>query len=514
MWNRLNKNLIAIISGQIVLVAGNLLLVSLYLAYWPATIYGEWLAMFSLVSSLSTFDLGINMAVVNRLTQAYTRGSLEEYSRVQHSATVFYLALAGIGSLLLAVLAWHAPIPTWLGLKETPPEEAAWVVWWLGLVVLWAMPGGLVTSVYRTTGNLAKSQWIGNAQQIVTLAVIALVLLIGGGMNSVAAWQLAPMTIATLCVMWDLRRCLPPLVPKVTQASLSVLRELVKPSFMFMLIMLAMAIAQQGSVLVISSALGGVAVATFVTLRSLTNLIQRVVRTLSNALWPDLTTIEARGEQARLRVVHRMLVGASTTICIALAAALWHEGSEVIAIWTRGKLDPDLALMRLLLVHLVLQSPWLASSYLTIATNRHPKLAWSYLLSALIGVGVAALLVKWMGTGAVPVGLMVGEALACYHFVVRDTCRMIGEPYGPFAWRLWLGIAVVAASALMVGWVGHETIPGPAFIRWVGVGVFTSAVSASAAWGIWLTTEDRAILLPRLRPLAALASGKAWSIRW
>ena len=509
MWARVCKGLTAIFCGQVVITASNLLLVPLYLAHWSPAVYGEWLVMSSLVSYLSTLDLGMNMAVVNKLTQAYARGDLKAYARFQHSAMAFYSMLAVGGSLLLAIALWLSPIPIWFGVRETQPEEAAWVIWLLALQILWAMPAGLVSAVYRTTGDLAKSQWIGNVQRLMALLVVAFVLLFGGGLKAVAFFQLAPMIMVVVFVWGDVRRRFPVLTLGVSQASLPVVRDLVVPGLFFLLIIMANTITQQGAVLVVASALGGVTVAIFVTSRTLANLIRQVVGSLNVALWPDLTGMEARREQAQLRSVHRLLMVGSTTLCIAVAAALWYEGGEIIAVWTRGKLEPDRTLLRLLLVQLVLQSPWLASSVFTAAANRHERLSWSYLISAVLGLGTAALLVGWMGTWAVPVGLIVGEALACYHFVVKDTCRMVGESYGPFAGRLWVGVASVATMALMAGWGAHETIPGHFLVRWMAVGASTSAVSLAVAWGFWLTGEDRTVLLSRLRPLATSVGGEA-----
>lgn len=512
MWKRVLKGLTAIFCGQFVITAGNLLLVPLYLVHWSATVYGEWLALFSLVSYLSTLDLGMNMAVVNQLTQAYARGDLKEYAYNQHSALGFYLILAGGGSLLLALAVWLLPIPSWLGLRETPPGEAAWVIWLLGLQVLWTLPSGFIVAVYRTTGNLARSQWIGNIQRLAVLGLTALILFLGGNMQAVALWQLTPLIIVVSYAIWDLGRRFPALLPRLSKANLTIAKGLIKPSLLFALIMLANAITQQGSIIVISSALGGVAVAIFATSRTLANLIRQVVGAFSNALWPDLTAMEARCEQTRLRVIHRLLVIGSTALCIAFGVSLWYVGDEIIIVWTRGKLNPDLTLLRLLVLLLVVQSPWLASSVFTAAANRHKKLAWSYLISAVIGIGIASVLVRWIGTWAIPVGLIVGEALACYHFVIKDTCSMIDEPYGPFARRIWLGLVVVVMVALVAGWIAHTAIPNSHIIHWVGVGAFTSIGSILATWSLWLTSQDRALLLSRIRPLMVAVGNKVWSI--
>ena len=505
MLTRIRKALTAIFCRQVLITVGNLLLVPLYLERWSPIVYGEWLALLALAGYLSTLDLGMNMAVANKLTQTYSRADLGDYTRWQHSAMAFYLSIAFGASVLLAIAVWGLPLPAWLGLRETSEGEASWVIWLLGLNVLWAMPVGLVSSVYRVTGNLARSQWIGNLQQLIGLGLVAVVLVLGGGMKSLAIWQLAPLLLVALYV----RRRLPTLSPGVTRASLSVLRRLVKPSLLFGLLILSNVITLHGTVIVLSTVLGGLAVAIFVTSRTLVNVVRQIVGSVINSFWPEITSMEARGEWERLRLVHRFLMVGATALCIGFASAVWYEGMEIITVWTRGKLVPDLILLRLLLVLLVLQSIWVVSLVFTAAANRHEKLSWSNLISALIGVGMAAVLVKPLGTWAVPVGLIVGEAVACYHFVVKDTCLMIGEPYRPFALRLWLGFLIVAAMALLAGWATHHTIPGPYLVRWLGVGAFTSIVSAVAACVIWFTPEDRAQLMSRLRPLVVLGGSRA-----
>src|SRR5262249_57549463 len=125
----------------------------------------------------------------------------------------------------------------------------------------------------------------------------------------------------------------------------------------------------QGTVLLIVTRLGGVAVAVFVTSRTLTSVMRQAVFTFNNALWPHLTAMEATGDYRRLRLIHRLLVMGSSALAIAFAAALWHVGVDVLSLWTGGKLVADEVLLRLLLVQLVLQAPWVASSVLPLAFN-------------------------------------------------------------------------------------------------------------------------------------------------
>ena len=144
----------AILCGQAIIAVGNLALVPLYLERWAPTVYGEWVALTALSGYLATLDFGINMAVTNRLTQAYARRDLEDYASCQHSALAYYLALASGGSFVLGLALWTLPFPAWVGLAETSATEAKWVIWLTGTYSLVAMPAGLISSFYRTTGDL------------------------------------------------------------------------------------------------------------------------------------------------------------------------------------------------------------------------------------------------------------------------------------------------------------------------------------------------------------------------
>jgi len=504
LLSRVGKGAAAILCGQAIIAVGNLALVPLYLERWAPTVYGEWVALMALSGYLATLDFGINMAVANRLTQAYARRDFEEYASCQHSALAYYLALASGGSFVLGLTLWMLPFPAWVGLAETSATEAKWVIWLAGTYSLVAMPAGLISSFYRTTGDFPRSQWMGNIQQVLLLSLVATVLVLGGGMRAVAAWQLLPLLAMTGFIMWDVRRKSPQLAPRVTKAKFQVFLSILRPSVLFGLLLVSNVLTVHGSVLVVSSVLGGMAVAVFVISRTLANLIRQVVGAMNSALWPDLTIMESSGALERLRRIHKLLVAGSSTLCIAIAAALWYEGAEIISAWTLGRIQPDVTLLRLLLVLLVLQTPWLASSVFTASASRHEKLAVSYMASSILGLAVAVVLVKSLGFWAIPIGLIIGEAAACYHFVVKDTCQMIGEPYSPFALRLWSGLIAVATIALLAGWAAHQLIPGPYLVRWLGVGAFTSIMSMAVAWSFWLLPEDRAQLVSRLRSSAVL----------
>jgi O-antigen/teichoic acid export membrane protein len=498
----------AIFCAHLIVRLGALFLVPLYLRYWSTGLYGEYLALSAAVSYFASLDIGMQQAAINRMTQAYAKGDLEEYRSVQHTALAFYLALAIGGTCLAAIMFQALPVSRWIGLKLTTPATARLVLVVLAAYFVWSMPMRLIGATYQTRGNLARSQWIANAQQILVVLLCAAVIMFGGSLLMTASVQLMTVPVIVGFVLFDVWRRYPACFPGVARARLSVLKELAHPSFLFALLLVANLIAFQGSTLVISARMGSIAVVLLSVSKAIIDVIRQALYSITLALCPEFARMEALGQWRELRQAHRLIVAATGAITLALAADVWYEGPQIITLWTHGRVEPDIMLLRLFLVFLVLQTPWAASSTVATATNRHQTQAVGYFVAAIVGIAVVTALIPYLGTWAVPVGLAVGEALGCYHFVIRATCRLIGEPYAAFAARFWLGLVAVAAAVLTAAWAVHRTITEVTVARWALMGVSTLTVAAICAWWIWLTSDDRAVLRPRLLPVLKMSGAR------
>ena len=506
MLKRVVKYVVAMLGSQAISVGNSLLLVPLFLKHWPAVVYGEWLALSSVAAYLSTLDFGMNSAVGNRMLTAHTRGDTDDYLRCQHSALTFYGCLALIATIASGICCWILPVSRLLGLHHISQRDAAITIWLLSVQVLVMMPCGFIGNVYRTLGDPARSQWINNARMLLGLAITIIALMRRASLPELALWQLVPVLVVTLYVVADLKARMPSFMPGTARADRRIMRQLLAPSLQFGIILIALAITQQGSVLIVSTALGGVAVAIFVTTRTLTNLVMQVFQTVNFATHPNITMQWARGDFERIRHTHRILIALSTSLCVAAAAALWFEGPEVMTRWTHGKLHVDPAFLHLMLLYTVLQAPWRSSSIVALATNNHRQLSVSYLASSVIGIAVAACLVRFFGLLAIPIGLIAGEAASCYHFVLRDSCTLVDEKYSHFATRLWLAFASICVIAIGAGWIGHSIARGPNLVRWSEVSIITFGAVLAAMWGIWMNGYDRTAVMRRIRHLRPLQS--------
>jgi len=478
-------------SGQALSILESLAIVPLYLMYWSADRYGEWLTLSALVAYLSTLDLGMNMAGINRMTQEYALGDLKRFLEYQRAALSFYTVIALAGTLILGVAVQAVDLGHRLGLRETSARDAAIVVFLMGAQILWSMPAGLIAATYRAMGNMSLTAWITNILNISTLSFGALCLILHGGMIAIAVIQLTCLCATTAGILLHLKLRHPEVMPALRLADMSLIRELVRPSASFGLLMLSEVIRLQAVILLISGRLGPAAVALFVSSRTMCNVMRQATGTMRNALWPHVTAVEAQGRYHAVRVFHRFWVIGSTAMSISIAATLWFEGADLMRVWTRGRLAADVILIRLLLTQLVLQAPWMASSLISVASSKHGKQAQAYFWSSVLGLAVSVVLIGPLGLRAIPIASIAGEALLCYHFVTSDTCKTIGEPYLRFAARQWIFVISSAAIIALIGWGAHAVATGPAVLRWAEVGIATAVAGAATAWTIGFRSEER-----------------------
>ncbi len=506
LGGRVSAAAIGLVTGKVLGVAGNILLLPLFLSHWSQAYYGEWLALSSIATYLTIFDFGLNNAATNRLTQEYAAGRMDNFTRYQNTAMAFYLGSALIGSLILAFVVFCLPLTHWLGIRAAGQRDASWACYLVGLQVAISLPLGVLTNAYRTAGNLALSIWISNVSGAGNILAVIGALVLGGSMRSVAMAQTSVSVLVGALLYANYRRNAPELAPGIGRAEISLLRELAGPSLLFFLLFFESAMTLQGSMILVVSQLGGAMAAVYGTVRAMAGMVRQIVTVFYSSLQTEITILSARGQSVQLQTLHRLIVMASAWVAGGMSLAMGFEGMDIIAVWTNGKLRPDPLLVRLFFVQVFLQAPWLASSVFPAATNRHRTMTIAQLIAAAIGLLTAGLLLRRLGVIAMPIGLMVGESLACQHFIIRSTCSQIGEPYGAFARRLWLSMATIGMIGIPLGWLVHHAATGPALLRWIEVGLVTLFASGAVVWLVGLRPEERAIVSSRLRRVGSRAA--------
>jgi O-antigen/teichoic acid export membrane protein len=281
---------------------------------------------------------------------------------------------------------------------------------------------------------------------------------------------------------------------------------------MFAVMSFSMLLYFQSQTVIVSIMMGGAAVAIFSASRQLATLIRICIDTLCDASVPDICSLSVLDSLKPQVQRFRLLLGASIAITVSLGCFLWWEGGSIVELWTRHRLAPYPALIRLFVLLALGESVWLVAAVFRTALNQNRRTALFYALSNLSSVPLVIWLVPRFGSCAVPAGLLITETVFLWHPLLADTCRTLQLPYAKFAMKVWTFVLVAFGFNLLAGFAVH-LLPVPAIVRWTISGTMGVVLACACTFLLWLGSEERDMVRSTLtrtlgarRAVAAIAS--------
>jgi O-antigen/teichoic acid export membrane protein len=486
------------IAAYILGIAGNLVLLPLYLRFWSVTVYGEWMALYAVVNYLGNLDFGITGAGINAATIAFASGDWLGFKRVQGTAWVASLAISGIGIVFIALPSLlFFPVERLLHLTALAPHEARLIFCCLAVSLLVNIPGRQLITVYITIGNFAKYQWLYNAFLLAACLVTAGALFAGAGpvllAKITAGTAIGTILFAALILGWGT----PCLIPGIREADWRTARKLAVPTGQFGISLLANVLTLQAPVVLLSRVLGGPAVAIYTTTRTVANVIRGTVTLLRAPLRPELAAAFAMRSGGRLGQLFRFAVGMDAIIGLSFFAALWSGGGWLIRFWSHGQMDASPIFLHLMLVCVLLEGFLLVLGSTGWATNRARALSLGQISTSVASIIIMIPLVHLYGVVAVPLATVPSLLLIMLPVAVRDACREAQQTIGFVVGRLLFPFAVTGViCAVFAQWLDQSrTIPD-----WVTASiaaVLASTISVVMVSAIFLTRDDLMLLRNR-----------------
>lgn len=487
---RLAKGMAATLLSQVISIVGNLVLVPVFLAHWGELQYGEWLMIYAAVAYMTVVDFGLQMYVVNLLSQAFTRGAMDDYHRTLHAA--FRMSLAICAAVLAVMLVAFAllPIGDWLDFVVIEHGTVAWIAILLGLQLLGAIPQGQINGVYRTIGEYHRGVMVGNVQRAAGLAATGLVVVVGGGPQAVALAQLGPLVVSAVYVWVDLRRRHPEIRLGLREGTFADAKKLLLPSLFFFLLQVSAGLMLQGTTLVVGSVLGAAAVVAFATTRTLANLVTQVTGTINTTLWPDLTALEAQGRYETLRELQRLAAKVVLALTFAAALFLHFNGAQLMRLWTSGAVAYDAGLMDAFLVYVIYLGYMNTTVTVMVAANRHRSVALSTLIATGLGIGLAIGGAAWIGAAGVVWAMFVADLGVRGVQQSREACRMIAQPLPSYLFEV-LGRGAVVAGLSFAAIAGLHGVMRESVVAMIVSGLVAGIVVGGLTLGLWLAAGER-----------------------
>jgi len=366
------------ILGQGLSVLQAFLFVPLYFRAWGTDGYGRWLAISASVAHLALLDLGGQSFIGNSLAYAFARSDKDQLRRTVELALSFFLFVSGIAFTVLCAF-----LILWPSARLSPSDRLISIL--LGAACLLTVPGGILASCYRATGQIVRSNMLGNIYRGTSSAVFAIALTLKVGPVSYAAMFFLLSLANTLAGFWDLRRRI--LSFDVIRPSLKNARAgltLLRGSFAFWLISISQMFNNQGFLLLLAVLLGNQAVVLYSTHKTASGIIGYSTSLFQPSIWSELSFLAARQETERTAKITLLSIRASVLFAGALAIILWFAGPVAYSAWTHHSLQVRPTLLALLATQAVLAAGWSTASWPLLAANRHGEVAkWSLLNSLL-----------------------------------------------------------------------------------------------------------------------------------
>jgi O-antigen/teichoic acid export membrane protein len=366
------------------------------LLLWGPERYGGWLALTALLAYTSLADLGLSQVTAIDMAMLAARGERPAARRVSQTLWALNAGAALLVTLATGAAAFALPIARLVNVSEESAAEVSLTTLLLGgaaaLQVLYAAP----SAGMKATGHFPLMVASGATLRFADAVVLATGAWVGLGFGGIALLLLCERMILTagFCSYFYGRE--PWLLPRLAPGDRAILRRLLAPALSYLSYTLAQLISVQGVVLIVAALLGPGAVAVLSAIRTLTRAGRMASVIINHAAEPVLARL-AGLDSAAFRAVARLQAVSAGGLTLAYAIAMMAAGPSILAWWTAGRVSGDSGLFTAMVLSVVAEMLWLTLQTPYLATNRHPRLALSNLIVALIGALATVGGVAWGG---------------------------------------------------------------------------------------------------------------------
>ena len=421
------SNWISRLAGTIV----QLVQVPVFLHFWSVPLYGDWLLVNAIPSYLSFSNIGFGSVAGNEMTMLMGRKDQAGALRVFQSCWWLIVLVCCLVIVLFSGALYLLPVARWLDLNVMTPTDAKWVIFLLGLAVLFGQLEQLIGAAYTCVGRYPYGTFV---KSLIVLAVFACTLipvLLGYGVRATALVLSVTNALGTAFFCLLMRRDIPWVRYGWEHARFDEIRRLAAPAVAFMGFPIGNALNLQGTLLAVGHVLGSADVVVFATARTVSRVALQMVQMVNTTFWPELSSSFGAGNMALVRSLHRRSCQLALGIAVVLIAVMMTIGPWFLNHWTAHKVPPSPRLLFLLLVSVLLYSLWSTSSTLLTAINQHRRLALNYIVATGATVVATVLLARRFGLLGAAASLILSEAMMDV-YVLPASLRISGDRWADF----------------------------------------------------------------------------------
>jgi O-antigen/teichoic acid export membrane protein len=405
--------------------------IPVFLHYWSTPLYGEWMIVSSIPSYLAFTNSGFGNVAGNEMTMLVARDDRDSALCIFQSCWWFIVMICLTTILLLSGTLYYLPAARLLKITHISNVDTKWIIFYLGISVLFGQLEQLLQSAYRCIGRYPFGAFLKTLFSLTAFASTIIAVVLGCGARVTALVYAITNITCTVILSLLVRRDIPWIEFGWKRASFSEIRKLARPAIAYMGFPLGNALSLQGSLLAVGYALGPVAVVVFSVARTVSRVALQMVQMVNTTFEPEMSIAYGAGNYPLLRTLLRRACQLALLVSFAVIVIMLSVGPWFLTHWTGGHVPPSRHLLSILLFVVVLYALWSTSSSLITSTNQHQRLATYYILGTSITCVLCYVFARIWGLYGAAASLLISE-LVMNFYVVPASLRIARDSFPAF----------------------------------------------------------------------------------
>jgi len=401
--------------------------VPVFLHFWNTPLFGEWLILNSVPAYLSFSSIGFGNVAGNEMTMMVARNNREDALRVFQSCWWLITLICASTVVLLSGALYFLPAAHLLKLTHLSEYDTKWIIFYLGLSVLFGQLEQLIQSAYRCIGRYPYGSALKTILSFSAFSGMIAAVALGHGPRVTALVFAAINVAGTFVQCLFIRRDIPWIEFGWKHASFAEIRRLAPFAVAFMGFPAGNALNLSGTLLAVGYALGPVAVVVFGTARTVSRVALQMVQMINTTFEPELSIAYGAGNYDLTRTLLRRACQLALLVAVVIVIVMLTFGPWFLTHWTGGHVPPSRGLLSILLLVVIFYALWSTSATLITSTNQHQRLATYYILGTSLTCVFCYFFARSYGLYGAAASLLISEIVMNLYVVpaslriARDT---------------------------------------------------------------------------------------------
>lgn len=380
--------------------------VPFFLHCWGKQEYGEWIVLFSIPTIVWSLEGGLSGVANNRMTVASATGDWELVN------SIFQNVLLAQGILTILIIVASVGLVSFMNLHEAlnfskiTGSETSMVFLLLIGFMLSSFYINLFRAGYRVMAQEHRGVMANNLIRFTDFCVTLLVVTVHGTPLLMAMVIMGNALLWSMLLYLDVRRVAPKLEFGVARASWQQSKSIIRDGLPLLAGQACTALFLQGYPLIINRILGASAVASFVTIRTISRTLLLLNQVIATSSAPEVSRSYGKKDwSVYFRLLKVMMISALSAGLVTILG-LSILGPWIIGLWTGGKIEVDHPSMILFSISIALQGICGVGSVILVCSNMHHLYNYLYLVITALSLALAYLMMPYLGFIGAP-GVMV-----------------------------------------------------------------------------------------------------------